>query len=147
MVKLATLKTCICAAPEYFKNFGKPRTPADLSRHEWVTYKLTSGVVNLEKGDRSYTVETKGSISTNNAAARTLFVEAGHGLGRIPFYDAWPKIKAGLLETVFDDYKLSDINVFGVFPPGAANSKKLRLLIDYLKEYFESHTKLNYHQN
>jgi hypothetical protein len=31
---------------------------------------------------------------------------------------------------------MKDINVYGVFPPGGAESKKLRLLIDYLKDYF-----------
>ncbi|MBU2870702.1 LysR family transcriptional regulator [Colwellia sp. E2M01] len=136
--KLATLPTCLCGAPEYFNQHGRPTTPADLGRHQWVIYKLTSGVLNLKKGSRSYSIATNGSISTNNAAARTAFVEAGHGLARIPTYDAWPKIKVGTLETVLDDYAFNDINVYGVFPPGTANSKKLRLLLNYLKEYFTS---------
>lgn len=138
--KLATLKTCLCAAPEYLQRNGRPKKPADLSNHQWVIYKLTSGVMTLTKGSRSFSVNTTGSISTNNAAARTAFVEAGHGLGRIPNYDAWPKIKAGTLEVVLDEYELSDINVYGVFPPGTANSKKLRLLLNFLKEYFTSQT-------
>jgi DNA-binding transcriptional LysR family regulator len=134
--KLATLPTCLCAAPDYFRQYGRPNTPAALSNHQWVIYKLTSNVITLTKGSRSFSVTTKGSISTNNAAARTAFVEAGHGLGRIPTYDAWPKIKAGTLETALDDYAFSDINVYGVFPPGTANSKKLRLLLNFLKEFF-----------
>jgi DNA-binding transcriptional LysR family regulator len=136
--KLATLQTCLCAAPEYFLKYGRPKNPADLSHHQWVIYKLTPVVVTLTKGNRSFSVTTKGGISTNNAAARTAFVEAGHGLGRIPTYDAWPKVKAGTLETVLDDYSLSDINVYGVFPPGTANAKKLRLLLNFLKEFFSS---------
>ena len=136
--KLATLETCLCAAPEYLLQHGRPKSPADLSSHQWVIYKLTADVVTLTKGNRSFSITTTGSISTNNAAARTAFVEAGHGLGRIPTYDAWPKIKAGTLETVLDDYTFSDINVYGTFPPGTANSKKLRLLLDFLKEYFNS---------
>jgi DNA-binding transcriptional LysR family regulator len=138
--KLATLQTCLCASPDYFRQFGRPKTPADLAEHQWVIYKLTSGVVTLTKGSRSYSIATKGSVTTNNAAARTAFVEAGHGLGRIPTYDAWPKIQAGTLESVLDDYSLSDINVYGVFPPGTANAKKLRLLLTFLKEYFASQT-------
>ena len=44
---------------------------------------------------------------------------------------------------VFDDYKSKDIELYGVFPPGAAGSKKLRLFIDYLKAYFvKQHTAL-----
>ena len=134
--KLSTLATCLCGAPEYFKKHGRPTCPADLNQHQWVVYKLTSGVLELSKGSRSYSIEVKGSISTNNAAARTAFIEGGHGLGRIPTYDALPRIQQGKLESVLDDFQLSDINVYGVFPPGAANSKKLRLLIDYLKQYF-----------
>jgi len=134
--RLATLNTCLCAAPEYLLKYGRPKEPADLSAHQWVIYKLTSGVITLTKGSRSFSVTTKGSISTNNAAARTAFVEAGHGLARIPTYDAWPKIEAGTLETVLDEYSFSDINVYGVFPPGTANSKKLRLLLNFLKKYF-----------
>lgn len=134
--KLSTLPTCLCGSPDYFKKNGRPTTPADLERHAWVIYKLSSGPIELSKGSRSYSIAVKGSISTNNAAARTAFIEGGHGLGRVPVYDAWPKIQAGLLESVLEDYQLSNIDIYGVFPPGSASSKKLRLLIDHLKEYF-----------
>ncbi|MCG6201997.1 LysR family transcriptional regulator [Psychromonas antarctica] len=134
--KLSTLPTCLCGSPDYFKKHGYPNTPAQLGNHNWVIYKLTSGVLELKKGNRSFSVTIKGSISTNNAAARTAFIEAGHGIGRIPIYDAWPKIQAGTLEQVLVDYKLNDIDVYAVFPPGAAESKKLRLLIDHLIIFF-----------
>jgi DNA-binding transcriptional LysR family regulator len=134
--KLSTLPTCLCGSPSYFKKRGRPTDPADLEQHEWVVYKMTSGIIEINKGSRSYSIAVKGGISTNNAAARTAFLEGGHGLGRIPIYDAWPKIQAGTLESVLDDYHLKDIDIYGVFPPGSAASKKLRLLIDYLKKYF-----------
>jgi DNA-binding transcriptional LysR family regulator len=134
--KLSTLPTCLCGSPSYFKKRGRPLEPADLEQHEWVVYKMTSGVIDINKGSRSYSIAVKGGISTNNAAARTAFLEGGHGLGKIPIYDAWPKIQAGTLESVLDDYHLKDIDIYGVFPPGSAASKKLRLLIDYLKKYF-----------
>ena len=134
--KLSTLPMCLCGSPEYFKKYGRPTTPAELEQYAWVIYKLTSDTIKLNKGSRSYSIKVKGNIRTNNAAARTAFIEGGHGLGRIPVYDAWPKIKAGTLEQVLDDYQLSNIDIYGVFPPGSASSKKLRLLIDYLKDYF-----------
>jgi DNA-binding transcriptional LysR family regulator len=134
--KLSTLPTCLCGSPDYFKKHGRPLTPSDLYQHDWVIYKLTSGAIELTKGSRSYSVAIKGNISTNNAAARTAFIEGGHGLGRIPLYDAWPKVQAGLLEIILDDYQSKDIDIYGVYPPGSTSSKKLRLLIDFLKEYF-----------
>jgi DNA-binding transcriptional LysR family regulator len=135
--KLAVLSTCICGSPEYFKKHGRVNKPSELNQHNWVVYKLASQKLTLEKSGRTYTVDIKGTITTNNASARTAFVEGGHGLGRIPVYDAWPKIKAGQLETVLNDYQLNAIDVYGVFPPGAATSKKLRLLIDFLQQFFE----------
>jgi DNA-binding transcriptional LysR family regulator len=134
--KLSTLQTCLCGSPNYFKRRGRPLDPTDLEQHDWVVYKMTSGAIELKKGSRSYSIAVKGGISTNNAAARTAFIEGGHGLAKIPVYDAWPKIQAGTLESVLDDYQLKDIDIYGVFPPGSAASKKLRLLIDYLKKYF-----------
>ena len=134
--KLSTLPTCLCGSPNYFKKHGRPLTPSDLEQHDWVIYKLTSGAIELTNGSRSYSVAIKGSISTNNAAARTAFIEGGDGLGRIPLYDAWPKVQAGLLEIVLEDYQLKNIDIYGVFPPGSTGSKKLRLLLDFLKKYF-----------
>jgi DNA-binding transcriptional LysR family regulator len=135
--KLAVLATCLCGSPNYFEQYGRPDKPSELSQHNWVVYKLASNKLTLDKSGRSYTVDIKGTITTNNATARTAFVLGGHGLGRIPTYDAWPKIKAGHLQTVLDDYQLKAIDVYGVFPPGAAKSKKLRLLIDFLKHFFD----------
>ncbi len=141
--KLTTMSTCICGAPEYFAHFGKPKTPLELAEHQWVVYQLGSKTLTLQKDGKKHDITMQGALSTNNAAARTAFVEAGHGIGRIPLYDAWPKVQAGLLEIILDDYKSKDIELYGVFPPGAAGSKKLRLFIDYLKSYFvKQHTAL-----
>lgn len=136
--KLSTLKTCLCGAPEYFNKHGRPQSPEELSRHKWVIYHSASDVVELAMGESSYSVKVHGDISTNNAAARTAFVEGGHGMGRIPFYDAKPKIIAGTLESVLDDYSLTDIEIYGVFGAGASRTKKLRVLLDFLKLYFSS---------
>lgn len=136
--KLSTLPTCLCGSPHYFDKFGMPKHPTELNKHQWVMYKLTSNVLELSKASRSYSIEMKGTISTNNAAARTAFVEGGHGLGRIPIYDAKPKINVGSLISILDDYTLKDIHVYGVFPPGNAESKKLRLLLNHLQQYFRN---------
>ncbi len=141
--KLTVMSTCLCGSPDYFAHFGKPKTPEQLKAHKWVVYQLGSKTLTLQKEGKKHGLIMQGGLSTNNAAARTAFVEAGHGIGRIPLYDAWPKVQAGLLEIVLDDYKSKDIELYGVFPPGGAGSKKLRLFIDYLKDYFvKKHTAL-----
>ncbi|WP_411994805.1 LysR family transcriptional regulator [Agarivorans sp. DSG3-1] len=140
--KLTTLKTCLCGSPDYLNKQGRPQQPADLDAHQWVIYTAGSNTLQLTKGARSFSIKTKGGISTNNAAARTAFIEGGHGLGRVPLYDALPKIKTGNLEVLMSDYQLQDIDVYCVFPKGATSSKKLRLLIDYLKQYLAKQEQL-----
>ncbi|CAG21133.1 LysR family transcriptional regulator [Photobacterium profundum] len=134
--KLMTMKNILCGSPSYFNQHGIPRTPAELANHEWVVYKKTSKIQTLTKGTRSYNVKMQGSITTNSASARTAFVVGGHGVGRLPIYDALPLIKAGQLTPILEDYALSDITIYGVYPPRAADSKKMRLLLDYLQEHF-----------
>lgn len=133
--KLATLQTCLCASSDYLNKHGRPRTPSDLTKHEWVVYTTGSATLTLKKGAKSYSFKTKGSVSTNNSAVRTAFIEGGHGIGRIPLYDALPKIKTGKLETLLEEYQTGEIDVYAVYPPGTASSKKMRLVIDYLKNY------------
>lgn len=135
---LSRLTTCLCGAPEYIRKHGKPNSPTDLNKHDWVIYKLSANNLELTKGERSYSIKVHGPISTNNAAARTAFVEGGHGLARIPNYDAIPKIKNGTLEKILDDYELPPIDIYGVFPPGTASSKKLRLILDFLEDYLKN---------
>ncbi|MCO7224429.1 LysR family transcriptional regulator [Pleionea sp. CnH1-48] len=134
--KLATLPTCLCGAPDYLRQRGRPTKPEELEQHDWVIYKLTGPTLEFSKGKRSYSIKMQGGIQTNNAAARTAFIEGGHGIGRIPTYDAKPKLQAGTLESLLDDYQFKDISIYAVFPPGTAEAKKLRLLIDYLKDHF-----------
>ncbi|MDX1304326.1 LysR family transcriptional regulator [Photobacterium sp.] len=133
--KLMTMKNILCGAPSYFSQYGLPHTPAELANHEWVVYKKTSRIQTLSKGSRSYNVRMQGSIATNSASARTAFVLGGHGIGRLPIYDAQPLITSGQLTPILEEYQLSDINIYGVYPPRAANSKKMRLLLAHLQEY------------
>ncbi|WP_315980122.1 substrate binding domain-containing protein [Aliamphritea spongicola] len=50
-VQLAVLKTHICGSPAYFRKHGRPLSPEDLSRHNWIMYQLSSGSLELRKGN------------------------------------------------------------------------------------------------
>jgi DNA-binding transcriptional LysR family regulator len=134
--RLSAMETMICGAPVYFRKQGRPLGASDLSSHQWVTYSASSPHLQLSRNGKQYMVAMQGSLHTNNAAARTAFVVGGHGLGRIPAYEARPLLQQGKLEQVLPDYQLPEITIYGVFPPRATSSKKVRLLVDYMKAYF-----------
>lgn len=140
--KLATITTCLCAAPAYFETRPRPGSIDELMDHSWVLHMNKQKVEILLKDGSSKVFEPEGSITTNNALSRTAFVQAGHGIARIPRYDADPKIRAGLLEEVLPGTLLPEIQIYGVFPPGAAMSGNLRLLLDFTKQVFQDQARL-----
>ena len=131
--RLAILDTCICGSVDYLNRRGRPATPKDLDQHDWVIYRPGPKHIELQRGAKSFSIEMTGPVATNNASARTAFVLGGQGLGRIPVYDANPKLRSNLLEQILSDYVCKPINLFGVFPPDTASVRKLRLLLDFLK--------------
>nr|WP_244327748.1 LysR family transcriptional regulator [Roseibium sp. RKSG952] len=133
-VRLATIRHCLCAAPDYLQRHGHPTTFADLDKHIWVVYDRTGAIELTAKDGKRASMHPAGGIRTDNAAARTAFVEAGHGIGRIPRYDADPKIRKGLLEEIMPEVALPATDLFAVFLPGTSTSRNLRLLIDYSKQ-------------
>ena len=83
---------------------------------------------------RSYKVRIKGPVRTNNAGARLQFVLAGHGLGLLPEHEVWEQPK-GSLEILMPEYEMAALDLYAVYPPGAASTLKVRMLIDYLAEH------------
>lgn len=132
-IKLPPHSMCLCASPAYLQQHGWPSIPADLHNHQWVIYTASSTNVVLSKTNKSVSVTMEGSVETNHAYSRTQFVLDGHGLGKLPMYVAAPFIADGSLQCILQDYSLAPVELYAVFPAGAARQKKLRLFLDHLK--------------
>ncbi len=131
--KICSTGRLICAAPAYLANRSKPTVPEDLAAHDWVTYSRHSGIITLMKDDRRCKVRINGPVHTNNAGARLEFILGGHGLGLLPEHDINDQ-PAGSLEILLPEYNIPTLDLFAVYPRGAASSLKVRMLIDYLAE-------------
>ena len=69
--------------------------------------------------EEKYRVNTKSAVQTNNAAARLKFAQEGHGLAILPASDLEPG-STNQLVTLFPEYELPKLDIFAVYPPGAA---------------------------
>lgn len=132
--KICSTVRRICAAPAYLESTGTPTEPEELASHNWVTYSRHSGVLSLSRDERSYKVRITGPIRTNNAGARLQFVLGGHGLGLLPEHEFWEQPKGNLI-MLLPEYEMAPLDLFAVYPPGAALTLKVRMLIDYLAEH------------
>ena len=135
--KICSTRRRICAAPSYLERAGTPTAPEDLISHDWVTYSRHSGVLSLTREGRTYKVRITGPVRTNNAGARLQFVLGGHGLGLLPEHEFWEYPKGDLV-ILLPEYEMAPLDLYAVYPPGAASTLKVRMLIDYLAEQLAS---------
>ncbi len=135
-IKLASVTRHICAAPKYLEQNGWPKTPRDLSEHQWIVYARGAKKLLVKSGDISETITMGGSLVTNNAGARLKFVKAGLGIGVLPHYDAVEELRSGNLVELIPSYSLPSLELFAVFPKGATQAKATQLMTQLLKQHF-----------
>ncbi|MCM3553485.1 LysR substrate-binding domain-containing protein, partial [Micrococcus luteus] len=73
---------------------------------------------------------------TNNADVILPALVGGHGLALQPEFLVWDAMQRGELEEVMSDWKIADINVNLVTPPGMLRAARVTVLLDVLAERF-----------
>lgn len=136
--KLATLKWVACASPEYLERHGTPATPRDLATRNCLTH-MTLGpdrVWRFDDGKRPVEVKVQGTYSANSVIALQHAARIGIGIALLPTYCAAEDLKRGLLTPILTDYRLDERPLYAVYPYGANPPKKVRLLVDFLAQWF-----------
>ena len=101
-------KQCVVGAPAYFKQYGKPKTPHDLTVHRCIALRLpTSGGVwswPFEKDGRALKVRPGGQLAFNTMTLQLDSALAGLGLGYMPDDVVKEHLAAGRLVRVLADW-------------------------------------------
>lgn len=139
--RLAMLNPCIVAAPDYLREHGVPRAPADLARHECLLFSLDTdpNVWELRPpdGGNIEAVRVRGAFRSN--VMEPLHKMALHGLGiaQLPSYMIGEDVKRGRLVHLLRGWNGYDGGaLFAVWPPHRRDSRKVHLFVDFLLEQF-----------
>lgn len=143
--KLATAERVLCAAPDYLA--GKPPIlePADVLKHNCMTYRTNLGDIAWRflspKGElREYPVE--GSLLTNSGPVLKIAAVAGMGLALMPEWSVARELESGRLVRLLPDHRISftsfDNGVYAVYSPSRHLPVKARVFIDYLADVFRT---------
>jgi DNA-binding transcriptional LysR family regulator len=133
--RLAPHRRIICASPVYVARAGQPLRPADLARHNCLTF---SGRPDLNHwpfrvGGKSESVAVAGRLSASSGEALHAAALNGAGIARIASFLALPDLKAGRLVALLEEFAPPDSEaVFAVYPSSRHMSPKLRAFIDFL---------------
>lgn len=127
----------VVASPRYFKQHGRPRTPADLIKHRCIRTRLPAGAIfrwHFEKGGEAAQIDVSGPITLDEASlARSAALE-GVGVGFFLEQDVRDEIATGRLARVLDDWTppLADLCLYY---PGRRNpSAALKAFVSLARE-------------
>lgn len=137
--KLSTTRLLICGSPDYFARNGKPETAEDLLYgHVKLHYSHVSPSWQLKNhlGER-LSVNLPAVMTANNGQFLMDAAIEGKGLILSPDFICAEAIHSGELLPVLDDCLLNnDIGVYAVYPHTRFLSQRVRLLIEFLRDYF-----------
>jgi DNA-binding transcriptional LysR family regulator len=136
--KLAEVHFATCASPDYLAKHGEPKHPSELSAHQVMHYS------NVQVGDQWFyyqsgkriTPRMKYRLSANNG--ELLAKAASHGLGICagPLFYLQEYIQRGELIPILKDYPRDVAGMYAIYPPGRLVSRRVKMLSDYLLDYF-----------
>ena len=130
---LASTRYLVCASPDYLRERGTPRTPAELTAHSCLTYRRPrNGRIRewrFKSGGTMRHVAMNGFMTFNSG-------EALLGIVQVAEYYAQPRLKSGKLVEILADYKTEGYDISVVFRQQKRVAPKLRVFVDYLVELF-----------
>ena len=137
--KLARNHRVVCAAPAYFKRAGKPRTLADLARHNCLVTCTEEGAADtwnfVDKG-KPVSVKVGGNLQCNDGEVLTRWALAGEGLAWRSAWEVNEEMKRGRLVTALDEYAIPGNNVYAVYPERRLLPAKVKFFIEFLRKAF-----------
>lgn len=135
--RLGPCRHVVCAAPEYLKHYGIPRTPEDLSEHNAITFRYQESPNEwhfLSPEGRHVSVAVSGSIQINNSLALREALIQGGGITLTPTFVVGSDIRAGRLRPVLTDYRAMEISIYIIYSQRRHLSPKVRTFIDFMVE-------------
>lgn len=129
--RVGSLVRGLFASRQYIERNGRPRSLADLSRHNCVLFRGRDGkdTWSLRSGKREYRVAVSGSFEVDDIMSMYQAVAAGIGIGAISFFSS---TRIGGLVRVLPGYVAGDVPISLVSPSRRLEPARVVLFRDFL---------------
>ena len=131
------MRMAVVGSPSYFKRYGVPESPQDLTAHNCIAMRLpTYGGLfpwGLEKNGHEVKVRGEGQLVFNNLAMRMQSALDGLGLAYMPEDQVLPHVRKGRLLRVLEDWCPPFPGYHLYYPSRRHFSSALSVLVDALR--------------
>lgn len=137
--RLSPFSIRLCASPKIVAEYGMPNRPQDLSDKPCVVDTNARWLSNwpfVNDSGEITTVPVNSRLEVNSPMAVRAAAVSGLGWAIIPDFIAAPDIAAGRLVTALDDRIPKGGGIFAVYPHRRYLPAKVRVLVDYLVQWF-----------
>ncbi|GAB4288326.1 MAG: LysR family transcriptional regulator [Methylophaga sp.] len=137
--KLSNTRLLLCGSPDYFARHGWPKTAEDLLYgHVKLHYSHVNPSWQLKSHDGgTLSINLPTVMTANNGQFLHDAAIEGKGLILSPDFICANAIRAGKLQPVLTDCLLqNDMGIYAVYPQTRYLSRRVRVLIDFLRDYF-----------
>jgi DNA-binding transcriptional LysR family regulator len=105
--RLAPNRRMLCASAKYIRAHGEPRVPADLAKHNCLTFSYSTGDRSwrFSKRGRDEQVRVRGNLRANNSEMLRQAALAGLGLILMPTWLIGDDLEGGRLQPVLTEWQ------------------------------------------
>lgn len=129
----------LVASPAYLKERGRPKKPADLSKHDALIYSSVQGDERWQlsgSDGKLASVPVRGRLRSNNLSMLLVAARHDFGIAALPRYVAHKSLETNAVVNLLDDWRLPQQEVHAVFPSPRLVPAKVKLFITWLQGQF-----------
>lgn len=146
--RIADLAMLTCAAPSYLERHGVPAHPSELETGHTVVNYFSPGTgrvlpFDFLKDSETLTVQGRHAIAFNDSATYLVGALAGLGIVQLSRLAAREHLDARRLVSVLDDWSVSSISLYVVYPPNRHLSNRLRVFVDWVAGLFATRARID----
>ncbi len=131
--RITTTRYVLCAAPNYFKNYGTPKTPDELSHHKYITHVMRKpdNIIHFRHDKK---VCVKPTLFLNDCQIMLECALQGMGIVMLHDYIVRDVIKKNLLIEILQEYQTSENPVYLYYQHQRYLQPKIRHFIDFFTQ-------------
>jgi DNA-binding transcriptional LysR family regulator len=134
--RLGGYSLCLCAAPEYWENWGEPACPEDLEKHSCLATPDRFWLFDTPDRRDVLKMKVSGSWISDDGANLLAAAKAGIGIAQLPDFYIQDALRSGELARLEgQDWSHYFRLAWAVYPNSRHLSAKVRYFIDFLVEY------------